>query len=153
MKHFFNFIVLVTVCTTLGCGGTKPIKTDYVEGKVTYKGAPVANASINFSPAAEGQGNSATGQTDDLGNYKLQTFLGAPGRGTTPGEYIVTINKMESVPSGKFTTDTDGNRHEVVEETRSLVPNVYTSRTTSPLRATVVGGGPNKFDFDLVDKP
>ena len=153
MKHAFYFVVLVTLCAPLGCGGgRKPIKTDYVEGTITYKGAPVTGASLAFSPVKEGEGHPAYGATDSSGNYKIQTFLGAPDKGTTPGEYIVTISKSVGVPTGRFNVDDDGNRLEIVD-TKSVFSEVYNDMTRTPLRATVTKGGPNKFDFDLVDKP
>ena len=155
MKNAFNITVVTCLLfgMTLGCsGGRKPIKTDYVEGKVTYKGVSVDKASVSFSPVKADTGHSAYGRTDNSGTYKIQTFLGAPGRGTTPGEYIVTISKTEGVPTGRFSMDEDGNRIEV-DEVRNLLPVVYNSAATTPLRATVTSGGPNKFDFDLVDEP
>ena len=152
MKHAFYFVMIVALCTTLGCGGTKAIKTEYIEGKVTYKGEPVAGVSIAFSPVNAGEGNPAYGGTDSSGKYKIQTTLGAPGKGTTPGEYIVLVNKTKGVPTGRFDVDSDGNRYEV-SDVRSVLPEIYNDRAKTPLRATVTKGGPNKFDFDLVDKP
>ena len=155
MNHTLNIalISLFVLGMTLGCGGgRKPIKTDYVEGTVTYNGAPVSSASINFSPARTGEGSPAYGFTDNSGTYKIQTFLGAPDRGTTPGEYIVTVSKTESFSTGRFTTDEDGNRFEEYN-TRSVLPEIYNNAGTSPLRATVTSSGPNNFDFDLVDEP
>ena len=154
MKHAFYFVMIAALCTIFGCGGggMKPIKTEYIEGKVTYKGQPVAIASLVFSPVKEGEGHPAYGITDSSGTYRIQTSLGAPGRGTTPGEYIVRISKTEGVPTGQFSTDPEGNRLAMVN-TRHVLPVIYDSAATSPLRATVTQGGPNKFDFDLVDKP
>jgi len=153
MKRAFYFVVFVALCVLLGCGGgRKPIKTDYVEGIITYKDAPVSSASVNFSPVQSGVGHPAYGFTDSAGAYRIQTFLGAPDRGTTPGEYIVSVSKSEGVSTGRFTADEDGNRFEEYD-TRSLLPEIYSSAATSPLRATVTAGGPNKFDFELVDKP
>ena len=152
MKHAFYFVIFVALCTTLGCGDRKPIKTDYVEGTITYKGTPVTGASLAFSPVKEGEGHPAYGMTDSSGIYKIQTFLGAPDRGTTPGEYVVTVTKSEGVPTGRFNVDDDGNRLEIVDS-RSVLPTIYNDLTKTPLRATVTKGGPNKFDFDLVDKP
>ena len=153
MKRTFNitFVSLFLLAMTLGCGGGRQsIKTDFVEGTVTYKGAPVSGASINFSPVSTGAGSPAYGITNGSGSYKIQTLLGASDRGTTPGEYIVTVAKSESIPSGRFEADSDGNRYEVMSS-RSLIPEIYSSVGTSTLRATVKSGGPNKFDFELID--
>jgi hypothetical protein len=152
MKNTFSTIVIAMFLLgmTLGCsGGRKPIKTEFIEGTVTYKGAHVAQASINFFPANAGEGDPAYGFTDASGTYKIQTFLGAPDKGTTPGEYIVTISKTEGVATGQFVV-LDGTRMEEYD-TRSVLPVKYNNAGTSPLRATVTSGGSNKFDFELTD--
>ncbi|MDR1964932.1 MAG: carboxypeptidase-like regulatory domain-containing protein [Planctomycetaceae bacterium] len=133
----------------IGCHGSSVIKTDYVEGTVTYKGTPVADANIAFSPVSNG--SPAYGRTDSQGAYKLQTMLGAVDQGTTPGEYIVIINKSENIPTGKKEIDPDGKEVDVMTS-RSLLPTVYSSTITTPLKVIVVSGK-NTFDFDLVDSP
>jgi len=153
MKNIFNYVIVVVflLCPVTGCG-PKVMKTDYVEGKVTYKGEPVVSASLAFSPVKADEGHPAYGSTDKSGTYKIQTVLGAPGKGTTPGEYIVTISKSVGVPTGRFITDPEGNRLEEVIP-KSALPVIYRDGGTSPLRATVRSGGPNKFDFDLEGEP
>lgn len=147
------FALMIASLFTAGCfGGPKPIKTDYIEGTVTYQESPVTKASVSFSPVEKGKGNPAYGLTDESGKFKLQTVLGAPDKGTTPGEYVVTVSKTENVPTGRFGTDMDGNKYEV-SDVRYVTPEHYNSVATSPLRATVTAGGPNVFDFKLQDKP
>ena len=138
-------IAMLLLAITLGCGG--PIRTEYIEGTVTYNGVPVASAAVNFSPV--GEGNPAYGTTDDSGVFRIQTHLGAPDRGTTQGEYIVTIRKVEPIPSGIFATDPYGHQYEVIERRRSLLPRIYNVPSTSPLRVEVKRGT-NRFEFDLV---
>jgi hypothetical protein len=153
MKNLFQIIVSFTVLTwilfIIGCHGSSVIKTDVVEGTVTYQGIPVADANISFSPVLNG--SPAYGRTDSQGKYKLQTLLGAVDQGTTPGEYVVIINKSENVPTGKKEIDPDGKEVDITVS-KPLLPAVYSSATTTPLKATVVSGK-NVFDFDLVDSP
>ena len=153
MKNIFNYAIVVVflICSVTGCG-SKVLKTDYVEGTVTYKGEPVITASLAFSPVKAGEGHPAYGITDKSGIYKIQTFLGAPDKGTTPGEYIVTVSKSIGVPTGQFGIDPEGNRIEFMNA-KSVLPLNYRDTATSPLRATVTSGGPNKFDFELVGEP
>ena len=153
MKHtHFSLFVLFLFVVTLGCGGgQRAIKTEFIEGTITYNGTPVGGASINFFPVNTGVGNPAYGFTNASGIYRIQTALGAPDRGTTPGEYVVTVSKSEGFRTGRFITDEEGNRLEEYD-TRSVLPEIYGDPTTSPFRATVVSGR-NTFDFDLVDNP
>jgi hypothetical protein len=155
MKIFFQMIAFPIVLTWIlftlvGCNGSSVIKTDAVEGVITYKGNPVANANISFSPVSE-DGSPAYGRTDPQGKYKLQTLRGAVDQGTTPGKYVVIINKSENVPTGKKEIDPDGKEVDVMTS-KSLLPTVYSSATTTPLKATVVSGK-NVFNFDLMDSP
>ena len=130
-----------------GCGDK--FKTYPVTGKVTYKGDPVAGATISFNPKVQGQGDDGYARTDDNGVYKLQTQLGKPEGGTTPGEYYVRVTKSESVSTGRSSTDSTGN---VVEEMRpvSLLPAKYGTALTSPLSFTVEKKK-NTYDIDLMD--
>jgi len=152
MKHVFymTFVVLLLLGVTFGCGDRNTIRTIYVEGTVTYNGAPVDGASVRFSPVTEGTGSAASGRTNEKGVYTLQTHMGAPGKGTTAGEYIVTISKKEGIPTGRFQTSIRGEQIEIFDF-QSSIPAVYDSHTKSPLRATVAKGESNKFDFELVD--
>ena len=153
MKHAIYFAMLVAICTMFGCGGKNIKKTDYVEGTITYKGVPVEGASIGFSPMSSAEGASpAYGRTDTQGKYVIQTQGGASGKGTTPGEYRIIISKTNSIPTGKKTTYPDGSVYEEMKH-EDVLPKMYGNVSTTPLTATVVSGGPNKFDFDLVDKP
>lgn len=151
VRQLSTYIILAGFAVVLtGCGGGSVLKTEYVEGTVTYKDAPLTEASIAFSPVDASKGTPAYGRTDAQGKYKLQTQLGAVNKGTTPGEYVVIISKSENVPTGKQEKDSDGNMVDITE-TKTLVPTIYGSATKSPLRATVVKGK-NTFDFTLEGK-
>ncbi len=62
--------------TGCGGGGPAPVQTDMVKGVVTLDGSPVAGATVTFVPVQDGVGASATGKTDEQGNYVL-TAVGA----------------------------------------------------------------------------
>lgn len=129
-----------------GCGDGA-IDTEAVTGVITLNGAPLADAMVNFTPAVEGQGTPSYAKTDESGNYKLQTLLGAADAGTTPGEYIVTVSKTDLVETGKTITNSDGTTSPDVKP-KELLPPKYTDAKQSELRAKVVEGS-NNFDFDL----
>lgn len=154
MKYCHFFASVLTVCALVlltGCGGSNVLKTNRVEGTVTYNGAPLANASITFYPEDEGA-TPAIGKTDENGKYLLQTLQGAVDAGTTPGKYLVTISKKESVPSGRKVRGGD-NYDEMVEEmiSKETLPVKYTAKQSSGFEATVEAKKVNTFNFDLTD--
>lgn len=142
-------LIAVALISCVGCGGGV-IDTDSVEGTVTYKGAPVEGASVMFSPVSEGQGNPAYAVTDAKGHYILQTQQGAADAGTTPGDYKVTVSKVEMIGTGKTTTTPEGEKEEITESKEAL-PKKYKFQKDTPLTATVEAGKANVFDFQLED--
>jgi hypothetical protein len=146
-------LLLVSV---LGCGGrgAKPVK-----GIVTLEGNPVAGATVVLMP--EGDGRPASGCTDSHGAFQLMTFQ--PGDGAMPGAYRVVINKTMAAPDAEAANRSATERaerkfKEVVEEEErknagkeagkpSLLPKIYASFATTPLRLTVPTSGPADFDL------
>lgn len=145
MRNIVLFITVLTIVVWVGCSDGK-IATIHVTGTVTFDGKPLDGASLNFSPKVQGQGNPAFGSTDASGLYKLQTILGNPDAGTTPGEYEVTIVKMEKLPPSVSST-----QGSMIPTTipKSLIPERYSRTSTSGLTATVKQGEKNVFNFDL----
>lgn len=142
------WLIAVLVLAFAGCSGSGPINTDSVEGKITLGGAPVEGANVMFTPATEGQGSPAYATTDAQGHYQLQTLQGAPGAGTTPGQYKVTVSKVEMVKTGE-TTKTPEGKDEEVTEPKEVLPLKYKFLQDTPLTASVEAGKANVFDFDL----
>jgi len=143
-KNILVILGFVTLFLAAGCGDK--FKTYPVTGTVTYQGKPVAGATVSFNPKVQGQGDDGYARTDENGVYKLQTQLGKPEGGTTPGEYYVRVSKSESVSTGKSNTDSTGN---VVEEKRpvSVLPAKYGTALTTPLSFTVEK---TKNTYDIV---
>src|SRR5713226_3122156 len=83
-------LVLAAVLAGSGCGGAK--KLVKVEGKVTLDGAPLDGAMVKFMPQG-GSGQPATGLTGTDGKFRLTTYV--TGDGALPGDYSVTITKVE----------------------------------------------------------
>jgi hypothetical protein len=130
-----------------GCGD-RPIDTSMAEGTVTFNGQPVEGANVMFSPANEGAGSPAYATTDASGRFVLQTQQGAPGAGTTAGEYTVTISKVQMVGTGRKQTTPEGVEEEIMEP-KEVLPRQYKFQSSTPLTATVVEGQPNVFEFNL----
>jgi hypothetical protein len=137
--------VLALTCIS-GCRDGVPRSTHEVTpagGVVTYQGQPAAGASVAFEPIGEATPG-AYGHTDARGRFRLQTF----GRddGAIPGEYAVTIRKIEASP---LPPDYDPDNPPPVEPAKDLLPEMYGNPATSGLSATVTAQGPNVFTFAL----
>jgi len=146
MQKLFPILLLIAFfVVATGCDDGK-LKTYPVTGTITYKGEPVVGATVAFSPKVAGEGDGGFALTDERGVYQLQTTQGRVGAGTTPGEYFVTITKVEMVGTGTFRNDPYDGR---VEEQRpeSMIPGIYSS-AEGGLTATVEKKR-NVFDFDL----
>ncbi|MBQ2790050.1 MAG: hypothetical protein IJE97_10470, partial [Thermoguttaceae bacterium] len=85
----------------------------------------------------------------EMGEYKLQTLLGAADAGTTPGEYKVTVDCITTVETGNMIEENGEEKPETVAE--SLIPAKYNNAETSGLTATVAPGD-NTINFDLSDE-
>lgn len=141
----------------VGCGQRGPA-VNFVEGVVTFDGVALSGADIGFSPVVPGEGLSAVGSTREDGTFRLNAVGARPGRGTMAGEYVVTVRKFESKESEASVTFEERDRSSqppVLSQPdlknppfRSVVPKVYGSQETTPLRATV-SAGKNSFQFDL----
>lgn len=136
-----------------GCSDSAPKRegppTYPVSGVVTQGGSPVAGATVRFE-LADGS-KSSSGRTDAQGKYVLATF--EAGDGALPGDYRVTIVKMEGGGSGQAVSEDDPNYTGADEadegaEIKNLLPEKYAKVETSELTATVTQGE-NTFNFQL----
>ncbi len=136
----FRGIVLLGILATVavaasGCGRGGQPRTYRVQGTVTYRGQPLAEAHVRFIPES---GPPAEGVTDPSGAFELQTFR--PGDGAVAGKHTVTVSKTQVV-------DSDPNAAYPVM--RSVLPDRYGRVTTSPLSVEVTAGGENRFELPL----
>lgn len=134
-------LVAVGVC---GCGDQRP-KTVAVKGSVVYNNSPVEGAAVMFQRDGA---RPATGQTDEEGNFTLTTF--GENDGAIPGEYVVTITKMESAPEPTGEVGREPPKA-AASKPKSLLPVKYSEPKSSDLKETVSAPGPNEFTFELKD--
>lgn len=133
MKTFLS--ALLPVLATLliaGCGADGP-ETAGVSGVVTLEGKPLKNATVIFSPVAEGRPSVAT--TDDEGHYTL--MFTKDREGAEIGEHIVTVT------TGGEEYNEDGEEVERPER----VPAMYNRDATYKKEVT-----PGENEIDLVLK-
>lgn len=120
-----------------GCGRSDGLVD--VSGTVTLDGKPVADAVVQFTPAAN-EGSSyarpVTGRTNSSGHYFLEYSTAVTG--TKPGKYRVSISTYwpQSVDS----------EDKVIPGNSEKLPEVFNSKST--LTAEVKENG-QRVDFDL----
>lgn len=149
----------------LGC--SQGMKVEYVEGKVSYQGKSVEGASVVFTPKSDSSvALTAFGKTDNYGVFKLtaqENITKGEGRGTTEGDYIVTISKMvggydENLvgKSPEEVSKLDRMRNEGKYSPKMVpyenqLPERYKNPETSNLSVTIKKGKNLGVDFDLTD--
>jgi hypothetical protein len=156
-----HLLLLATSCSLLGCSRSDRPATFPVHGTATYRGKPVARASVAF--LAAGAPRMAVGVTDERGTFRLTTF--DPDDGAIPGTHVVTVRKLAPQAGPSYTASGDGNidsaaieramqetahRLEQAESAGSGLPAKYADHNTSDLRREVVEGD-NEFAIELVD--
>lgn len=94
-------VVFIGCCLAAGCGGAKVYR---VSGKVTFKGQPVPEGKIYFTPDTT-KGNTGPAGFADIKNGEYDTQKG--GQGITGGPMVVAITGVD--PAGKLDkADTGG---------------------------------------------
>jgi hypothetical protein len=129
-----------------GCGSSN--NTLPATGTITYKGKPVANASVSFMP----EGTNAVmgiGSTDAAGKYEIRT---RGQLGATPGKNLVSISKQttEGVSANPKPEDMQKMMQKGYAKVTSELPLKYNNPTQSGLTADVQAGK-SVFDFELTD--
>ncbi len=135
MRLFLVPVLLSFLVGLAGCGGGGQPDAYPVEGTVTFRGQPVAEAHVRFIPE---EGPPAEGITDESGSFTLRTF--EPGDGAVAGPHTVTVSKTVVV-------DPDPNA--AYPAMRSVLPDRYARVGASPLVAEVTADGENQFAFEL----
>ncbi|MDR3196785.1 MAG: DUF4198 domain-containing protein [Planctomycetaceae bacterium] len=135
-----SFFVLLIVPLT-GC--REGLKTNETEFTVTLDGKPLEGAGINLIPKDE-KGVRAFGMTDAAGKCQVQTLLGNSG-GTTVGEYIVTVSKKITKPTGEKIKGPNDVMIDVTDS-EEILPSHYNDSNKTPFTVTVK---PGKNSFSL----
>ena len=142
-------VVALVVAGIVGCGPGGP-KLVPAKGKVTYKGEPLAGASVTF---IHQDGQIAVGSTSDSGEFSLVT-VGEPG--AMVGQHKVGIRKSASVEGMPANPKPEDMFKMAAKKAtplgQTVVPTKYESPDDSGLTATVSDDETkNNFTFDLVD--
>jgi len=131
-------LLALLAASTWGCGSkSERPETLPVQGKVTYKGQPVPKGTVTFQSDS---GQTATGEIQSDGTYKLSTF--AEGDGALPGHHKVMIIANDADPT-LMPGSSPG-----YKPPKDLVPKKYEKLETSGLQADVTKDK-SSIDFDL----
>jgi hypothetical protein len=137
-RGFSATVVLLAALTGCGDGLTRVS----VQGKITAKGKPVDNATIQFLTTGATKGEGGIGRSDSEGNFTL-TGSRQGHQGVVPGEYKVRISRRIGLDGSVLPPDAK----EVENPSKETVPALYAS-ADSPLRVTVPdAGGPLTIDI------
>jgi hypothetical protein len=128
-------LALCAAIVLVGCGGTYEGKVP-VAGRITIKGQPVPEGTINFASANPVQ-SVFTGSLIKDGRYDIAAENGLP-----PGQYIVRISSAEP---GVIASDPLPG--ETGPPMKDRVPPEYNAN--SKLTVNVEPGRKHTFDFDV----
>ena len=147
-SHLAGLLVFA-LAVSGGCGRANKLGTVPVSGKVTYKGQPVAVATVSFIPV--GDGRPATAITKAGGEYRLTTL---DSDGALPGQYTVLVRKSEvSLASTEPVSMEDALKlnSRPPPPPKELLPAKYADATKSPIKYEVKAGQKNALDIQLAD--
>lgn len=127
-------------------------------GRVVFDGKPLEGALVTFVPRSAGA-VAASATTDTRGRYNLLT-PGAPRPGIAPGEYAVTIMKMQT---RQLMTEEQAlaaakmgaagiSMPPPTTESAQVLPTKYRNPDESGFTATISETQRNSFDFELSGK-
>ena len=139
--------LLAVLCA--GCTAGNSLKTVPVSGQVTYKGQPVAGATVSF--LGEGSERPATAISESSGVYHLTTL---DAKGAMPGSYAVTVTKTELPPEllkPMSMEEAAKTANQPPPKPKELLPGKYGDVAKTPLHFEVKAGQSNKFDLPLAD--
>jgi len=145
-------IALLLAVAAVGCSSRRGPAVEFVEGRITLDGEPVADAIVGFSPAG-GSGLAAHGRTDATGAYRLTTAQGGkPLSGAPVGEYVVTVQKYRNpvadlgpepdpadAAHAKWQAEVE-RLSAIPLQSLAIIPIGYSDSATSGLTATVKPG-------------
>ena len=169
MRPLCAAISWICLCLLAGCngGGAAAPKLAPADGTVTYKGSPLAGATVTFVPDS---GPLAMGVTDLQGKFTLSTgalpgvvvgnakatvSMVAPGSGGSSSDFskVPTTDAAREEyykkAAEKMTAQQSGT--DASSQPKSLVPEKYASASSSGLSYTVNKNGDNHYKIELVD--
>ncbi|MDR3111299.1 MAG: carboxypeptidase-like regulatory domain-containing protein [Planctomycetaceae bacterium] len=148
---------LIAIVLLNGCGGKDPRSRDLVpaSGSVVYNGKPVEGATVVFFNEDEPSKPGGSAVTASDGKFKISLY--GDGDGTYPGNYVVTVSKIEvtSKLTDEQLLDYELQYKEIPADntkTVSLLPEKYATKAATSIRLTIPSKGDKDIKIELTDK-
>jgi hypothetical protein len=149
MKRLILFVCFQFLAGVIFCGcGHSGISVVKATGEVRYQGKPLADATVSFVAAIEGE-RGASGMTQQDGTFQVVT-QGATQSGCVPGSYKIKISKTVAIDASGKPIVGEYNGTEM-PRLKSVIPEKYSDADQSGLTAEVIKGNKNHFVFELND--
>ena len=133
----FGWLLLVGLIGAWGCGNGNAGPATYpVTGVVRMDAMPVAGANVQFTPLDGATG--AQAKTDEAGRFDVSILLDMGRkmqRGLPPGDYAISITKLEAPNSAK--------------PPKNILPKKYADPKSSGFQANVSADGTNHVELPL----
>ena len=152
LRWFGLLMVTVAVATGLpGCGSSPDAgKFARVSGKVTFKGEPLADATVTFAPVdMSNNAEPAEGKTDSAGSYFMTRQTSNDG--ATIGMNHVVIQKSGPPKPNPLPLNQRGDPQDTEVPGDPLIPEKYFSSASSGLQFDVKAGNNTDANFDLTE--
>ncbi len=141
-KASLSAYCLTAIALVAGCGRSDGLKRAPLVGLLTIQGAPLAGASVEFTPVGETPGQGAIGISDSQGKFEVISSRRGH-EGIPPGEYNVRVSLFanpDGTPLPPEATQADN------PFAYEAIPNPY-SGVGSPLKVSIPeAGGEVKVD-------
>jgi hypothetical protein len=137
----WSFVFLGTVAVFVtACEKQTGPQTFPATGTIVMAGSPVAEALVVFTPKDNDDQSvlASQAETDADGKFAMRTYLGDDDykNGIQPGEYVVTVTKLEVV-------------QDMRRRPKHLLPRKYSRLQTTDLSASVTVSSENNFELVL----
>jgi hypothetical protein len=123
-------------------------------GTVSYNNKPLENATVIFFNTDDPMKPGGSAVTTANGTFEISMY--SNGDGTYPGNYIVTVSKVEVKSSLSEAEILEYERKgepipETSSQTISLIPEKYAAKTTTNLHLTIPSKGDKNINVQLMD--
>ena len=131
MRRLHALAAAILIPGLVGCGGDG-LRRVPVQGKLTARGVPLANATIQFIPADSTKGEGGIAKSENDGSFVLIGSR-AGEKAIVPGKYKVRVSRLVGRDGSTLPADA---KQADYPDAKESVPAPYSS-INSPLEATV----------------
>jgi len=131
MRRLHSIATIILLLGLAGCGGDG-LRRVPVQGKLTARGTPLANATLQFIPMDSTKGEGGIAKSESDGTFVL-IGTRAGEKAIVPGKYKVRVSRLVGRDGSTLPDDA---KQADYPDAKESVPSPYSS-INSPLEATV----------------